>query len=146
MHHTLNTTIEIDAPPADVWAVLTDLDRYDEWNPFIVSSAGTVAAGERLTNRMQPPGGRATTFRPTVTEVEEGRVFEWLGRLLIPGVFNGRHRFELESLEGNRTLLRHSEEFTGIMVGFMRKSLDTRTLAGFEAMNRALAERATAGS
>ena len=144
MHYSLSTTIEIDAPTDKVWEVLTDVERYDEWNPFIVSSTGTVAVGERLTNRMQPPGGKAMTFRPTVTAVEEGRVFEWLGRLLLPGIFDGRHRFEMEPLEGNRTLLRHSEQFGGILVRFMKKSLDTQTLAGFEAMNQALAERVAA--
>jgi hypothetical protein len=144
MGHTLHTEIEIDASAADVWKVLTDLESYEEWNPFIVSAAGTVAVGERLTNRMQPPGGKAMTFRPKVTEAEEGRVFEWLGRPLVPGIFDGRHRFELESLAGDRTLLRHSEHFRGILVPFMRKSLDTKALAGFRAMNDALAKRVEA--
>jgi hypothetical protein len=81
------------------------------------------------------------TFRPRVTEAEEGRVFEWLGRLPVPGLFDGRHRFELEPVDGGRTLLRHSERFRGVLVRFMRKSLDTQILAGFRAMNDALAER-----
>jgi hypothetical protein len=84
------------------------------------------------------------TFRPKVTAAEEGRVFEWLGRLLVPGIFDGRHRFELEPIEGDRTLLRHSEHFRGILVPFMRRSLDTQTLAGFRTMNDALAKRVEA--
>jgi len=34
-----------------------------------------------------------------------------------------------------------SEEFDGILVRFMRTSLDTKTKAGFEAMNAALKAR-----
>ena len=64
----------------------------------------------------------------------------------MPGIFDGRHRFELEPIDENRTLLRHSEHFNGVLVRFMRKSLDTQTLAGFEAMNQALAERVAAAS
>ncbi|MBT8239915.1 MAG: SRPBCC family protein, partial [Acidimicrobiia bacterium] len=59
LRHQLTTEIEIDAMPERVWEVLTDLDAYESWNPFVVSSAGTVAVGEKLVNRMQPPGDKA---------------------------------------------------------------------------------------
>ncbi|MEM9566310.1 MAG: SRPBCC domain-containing protein [Actinomycetota bacterium] len=144
MRHHLHTEIEIDAPTAVVWDVLTDLDRYEEWNPFIVESSGTVAVGQRLTNRMQPPGGRAVTFTPTVTEVEPGRVFEWLGHLLVPGLFDGRHRFELHETVGGGTRLVHTEHFGGVLVRPFKRSLDRSTLAGFEALNDALRRRAEA--
>lgn len=144
MRHELHTEITIDAPPEAVWEVLTDLERYADWNPFIVASEGRVAVGERLVNRMQPPGGRAMTFKPTVTEVEPGRTFEWLGRLGLPRVFDGRHRFELRPTPSGGTALVHSEHFEGILVRLMRSSLDTATKAGFEAMNDALKTRAEA--
>ena len=40
MHHELHTEIDIDATPEVVWQVLTDLDRWADWNPFITSSVG----------------------------------------------------------------------------------------------------------
>jgi hypothetical protein len=141
MRHQLHTEVQIDAPPADVWAVLIDLDSYSDWNPFIVSAEGKPAVGEKLTSRLQPPGGKAMTFRPTVTEVDEGRVFEWLGRLGLPRIFDGRHRFELEATE-NGTRFSQTEVFNGILVRFMRKSLDGATAQGFESMNTALKTRA----
>lgn len=143
MHHALRTTIDIDAPPSVVWDVLVDLEAYAEWNPFVVSASGSVATGERLVNRIEPPGGRGMTFKPTVTEVEDQRTFEWLGRLGLPGIFDGRHRFELSERDGGTTF-EHSEEFSGILVRFMRKSLDSHSLDGFDAMNAALKERAEA--
>lgn len=144
MPHRLHTEIEINAPAEIVWEVLIDLDRYAEWNPFIVKSAGTPAVGQRLTNRLQPPGGRAMTFRPTVTELDERRSFEWLGRLGLPGVFDGRHRFELTPTSSGGTTVTHSEHLTGVLVPFMRRSLDRSTAAGFAAMNNALKQRAEA--
>jgi hypothetical protein len=143
MAHHLHTEIEIDAAPTRVWGILTDLAGYPDWNPFIVSSTGTVAAGERLINRLEPPGGKALTFKPTVTEVDEGRVFEWLGRLGLPGLFDGRHRFELVPC-GDGTRLVQTESFTGLLVPFLRTSLNTKTLAGFRSMNAALKARAEA--
>lgn len=143
MRHQLHTEIDIDASPQVVWEILIDLDQYSDWNPFIVSSAGNVSVDERLTNRLQPPGGKAMKFRPTVTVVETHRTFEWLGRLGLPGIFDGRHRFELEATpEG--THLTHSEQFSGVLVRLLKKSVDTKTLKGFEQMNAALKARAEA--
>lgn len=144
MQHQLHTEIEINAPVETVWDVLTDLGHYGEWNPFIVSSAGEVAVGQKLTNRMEPPEGKAITFKPTVTVVEANRTFEWLGRLGAPGIFDGRHRFDLEPNDDGGTRLTHTEKLSGILVRPLRKSLDTRTIRGFEQMNSALKSRSEA--
>ena len=141
MHHELHTEIDIDAKPEVVWQVLTDLDRYPEWNPFITSAVGTPEVGAKLVNRMEPPGGKAMTFKPQVTVVEDGETFEWLGTLGFSGVFDGRHRFDIEASPTGTKLIQ-SESFDGVLVRFMRKSLDTQTKAGFEAMNAALKARA----
>ena len=147
MHHELHTEIDIDAAPETVWQVLIDLDGWADWNPFITSSVGTAEVGETLINRMEPPGGKAITFKPQVTSVEDAKTFEWLGKLGFSGVFDGRHRFDLEATPTG-TKLTQSETLDGILVRVMRRSLDTNTRAGFEAMNAALkaqAEAATAG-
>jgi hypothetical protein len=144
MRHALHTTVDIDATPETVWNILTDLDHYSEWNPFIVESSGDVAVGNKLVNRMQPPGGKAMTFKPIVTVADPAQTFEWLGRLGVPGVFDGRHRFELEPTPSGGTRVVHAEQFNGALVRLLRKSLDTQTHAGFEALNTALKTRAEA--
>src|SRR5258708_14339034 len=39
---TMSATIQIDAAPMRVWAILTDLSRSPEWNPLFRSAAGEV--------------------------------------------------------------------------------------------------------
>ena len=85
MKHEIRSEIDIEAPPEAVWAQLADLGRYEEWNPFITRAEGTAEAGQRLSLRMQPSGGRAMTIRPTVTSASQGSAFEWLGHLGVPG-------------------------------------------------------------
>ncbi len=142
MRHELHTEITIDATPERVWEILTDLEGYRSWNPFVVASEGEVAVGQRLVNRLQPPGGRAQTFRPTVTVVDRATTFEWLGRLGLPGIFDGRHRFDLEPTADGGTRLVHQEFFSGLLVRPLRSSLDGSTRQGFELMNEALKARA----
>ena len=141
----LTTEIMIEAPTTIVWEILTDLNSYKDWNPFIISSEGEVAEGSRLRNQMRPPGGKTITFKPTVTAVEADSYFEWLGRLGIPGLFDGRHQFKLEAV-GDGTRFIQSEEFTGILVPLFAKMLNNKTRPGFEAMNREIKKRAEMGN
>ena len=138
---TIEAVIEIDAPVQAVWAELSAVSTYPEWNPFITAFEGELVVGSRVEVRIAPPGGRPMTFRPTITAVENERRLEWLGRLLVPGVVDGRHSFQLEDLGQGRTRLTQSEAFSGVLVGLTGKTLE-RTRAGFEAMNQALRLRA----
>lgn len=140
----ITTEILVDAPPARVWTILTDLAAYGEWNPFIPRIEGPLAAGERLRVHIRPPGGSGMTFRPRLLAVTPEIELRWLGHLLLPGLFDGEHRFRLEALDGGtRTRLHHSESFSGLLlpVIFGARAQST-TRAGFEAMNAALKRRA----
>jgi hypothetical protein len=137
----LRTEIEIDAPSERVWEVLTDFDAYLEWNPFIRAVEGEPVVGSRLKVRIEPPGARGMTFKPTVRAVEAGRELRWLGRLLVPGVFDGEHRLVVEPLDGGRSRFIQSERFSGLLVGPFAKTL-AATERGFVEMNEALKQRA----
>lgn len=133
--------VSIAAAPDIVWGLLTDLESFAGWNPFMIEASGRVVVGSGLKVRMQQPQGSAMTFNPTVTEVREPERFEWLGSLMVAGLFDGRHRFELEPTPAGTHLVQ-SEEFTGLLVPLLWRSLDSKTRAGFEAMNEGLKTRA----
>jgi len=42
---TVSETVAIDAPARIVWAILTDMPRYNEWNPFCVRAESTLDMG-----------------------------------------------------------------------------------------------------
>jgi len=140
VRHEIRSEIDIEAPPEAVWDQLADLGDYEEWNPFITRAVGSADAGQRLSMRMQPPGSRAVTIHPRVTTAAKGSTFEWLGHLGVPGISDGRHRFELSPTPTGTHLVQR-ESFRGVLVRPLRRSLDTGTLAGFEAMNAALRRR-----
>jgi hypothetical protein len=141
MSTTLVTEIHIAASPERVWQILSDLDAYPEWNPFVVQATGRAEVGARLTLRLQPVVGRATTVRPTVLEVRDGAALRWLGRFGIPRVLDADHRFRLEASDGGTRLVQE-EDFRGLLVPFVAKTLDRGTLPAFVLMNEALKARA----
>ena len=142
----VSTEIVIEAPVEQVWQILTDFAKFPEWNPFIRQMSGEVRTGAKLEVRLKPPGGRAMSFKPKMVNVETSREIRWLGRLLIPGLFTGEHSFAIEALDEKAVRFVQHEKFTGLLVPFMSKSLDRDTKSGFEAMNRALKERAERGT
>jgi hypothetical protein len=142
MLKTLTTEIDIAAPRERVWQVLSDLTAYREWNPFIVQAVGRAAVGDRLTLRMQPVGGRAMTLRPTVTDVREGESLRWVGHLGIRGILDVEHSFLLGPAPGNGTRLVQGEDFRGLLVPLVSRTLERGTLPAFARMNEALKRRA----
>jgi hypothetical protein len=141
MAKEIKTTIEIDASVSTIWAVLTDFGRYSEWNPFIRSIRGQAKQGERLEIFIQPPGGNGMTFRPVILALQPEHELRWIGRIMVPGIFDGEHQFQLEPMGERRTRLIHGEVFSGLLVPLLWQNLDTQTRQGFEEMNNALKNR-----
>lgn len=139
---TIERVVDIPAPPATVWQVLTETDRYGEWNPFMTELSGRLAVGERLTVTIRP-GERSMTFRPTVLAVEEDTLVRWRGRLGVPGLFDGEHELRLEATPDGGTRFTQREVFTGLLVPLLGRALDD-TGPGFASMNAALRDRAVA--
>ncbi len=133
----IETSIEIEASPKKVWSLLTDFARMGAWNPFIKSISGTLVPGGRLAVHIVPPGKSGMRFKPTILAVNSERELRWLGRLLLPGIFDGEHYFLLEPVGLDRTRLTQGEKFSGILVGAFGGALSA-TKDGFEAMNVAL--------
>lgn len=137
----LHTEIEINAPANKVWQALTDFSKYPEWNPFIPKAQGEIKSGERLEVHLNPPEGSGMTFRPRLLNVEANQELRWLGHLLIPGLFDGEHVFQVQAIDENRTRFIQEENFKGILVPLLKKSLNTGTKQGFIQMNEALKKR-----
>ena len=138
----LHTEIEIQAPPERVWQLLTDFADFPQWNPFIRRISGEAKAGARLEVHIQPSGAKGMTFRPKVLRLEPNVELRWLGRLLIPGLFDGEHIFAIEPLGADKVRFVQREIFKGVLVPLFARQLDTDTRRGFEEMNQALKTRA----
>ena len=139
---TMSATIQIAAPPMDVWAVLTDLSSYQDWNPLFREASGQVAAGNRIRLRsVHPANGRLMTVKPKITLASPGAELRWTASL--PGIMSGEHSFVLAEADGG-TRLTQSETFSGLLVPFSGKTL-ARAEVSFRELNEALKKRAEAG-
>lgn len=138
---TTSATIDIGATPAEVWAILTDLGSYHEWNPLFVEATGTVAVGQRISLRSRhPANGRLMTVKAKITAVQPGSELRWVSSF--PGLISGEHGFTLTETGGGTRLVQ-SECFKGLLTRFSGKTF-SHAEASFQALNQALRERAEA--
>jgi hypothetical protein len=133
--------IKIAAPPAVVWAVLTDFSRYPRWNPMVTAAEGTAAGGSIATLHYRSSIGLPLRFRVRITRFEAERELRWIGRRL--GV-SGQHYFQ-RMADGSGTRFVHGEVFRGRLAGTLGL-LFRGQLPVFEAFNRAPCSTWSAGT
>lgn len=139
--HQIRTEALIPASPQAIWAVLTDFDRYAEWNPLNLKAAGKGALGARIPMTILNPVKPKQPIRMSVriTDFQQARRLEWLGR--VPLLFQGAHFFEL-SPEGSGTRLLHGENQSGLISQSLSDAqIRDLFVPAYEAMNKALAAR-----
>ena len=137
----LRTEIEIQATPDKVWQVLTSLDKYPEWNPFIHHAIGKAKIGEKVDITFKS-GAKEMTLHCTVVKVEPNKELRWKYHVALPILFSGEHSFIIEQIEGNKIRFIDREIFNGLLVSSQAKDIDTNSKQGFEAMDRALKAKA----
>lgn len=129
--------VHIEAPPAVVWALLTDAPAYPSWNSTVKSIDGTIAPGEQVELRSTVDPER--TFELTVSRFEPNEALVWEdgGR-----AFRGVRTFTLTARDDGTTDFTMAEVFTGSMMGMIEGKLpDFRpSFDAFAADLRAAAE------
>ncbi len=132
--------IEIQANAETIWEVLTDLDKYAEWNPLLYRAYGTVAVGEEV-NISARTDSNDRDFRCSVVRVVPNREFSWKFHVVAPFLFRGEHIFTIEPIGVDRVRLVDCERFDGLLVPLQAKDLESNAKVGMIAMDEALKKR-----
>ena len=135
-------SIEIQASPAVVWSVLSDLEAYDEWNSYSPSAEGELAPGGVVTIEARL-GEEVRRVDNRVTRVEPERSLCWHSMNWFEFLVRGTRCRDLEpSAAGTR--LRHHEVMEGPLAGLIKWVYRPRIEAGLEQMNADLKRAAEA--
>jgi len=141
------TMIEIDAPVARAWDVLTDFADFGEWCPTLRAVAGAAAVGTGLKLRLAaaPGADRTLGLSATVRVVDPPKELAWGGGFPgAPWLLDVHHWFRLEPLASERCRLHHGERFRGLLRPLLWWAIATRVEAGYPAFNLAFKARCEA--
>ena len=109
----------IDATPEQVWAVLTDIGAWPDWDSGVAKVDGRLGLGEKLTITVSANPGRAFPVKVVALSAPERMVFR--GGMPL-GLFTGQRTYTLLR-EGAGTRFTMREEYTGPLAGMIFKSI-----------------------
>ncbi|MGB8328787.1 MAG: SRPBCC domain-containing protein [Polyangiales bacterium] len=133
------TETTIDAPPAEVWQQLVDVDRHDEWSRHF-KLRGRPVVGDR--GRVEfSLLGRVARVPIVIERVDEARELRWRGGPT--GLVTGSHFFVLEPRDGGRrTRFVHGEDFSGLLAPLVWALLKAQLGPSYAGFNEDLKRRA----
>jgi hypothetical protein len=100
----------IDASPADVWELLTDVRGWRDWDSGVDRVEGRVALGESLT--IYATMIRTKPFQVTVTEIRPREAMRWRAGLPF-GMATIERTYALDAQVDGGTVLTVREDHTG---------------------------------
>ena len=139
---TIKATIDIEASPEAVWAVLMDWAAYPSWNPFIRAITGKAKVGGRIHVRMGLPLGTAP-ITATVMRLRPGAEIAWHSDLPVTGLFDRGHIIAIVA-QPNGCEITQTQTFDGALAPAISIVADGLARSGLERMNAALKTRVEA--
>lgn len=138
---TVQARTTIQAPVARVWSILTDLEKYHEWNSFVPSMQSDFQVGSLLTMHVQMRGNLKTTSIETITAIEPEHLLSWETRSSA-WFLRGERIQELAPIDTDTTEYFTCETFTGIFAPVLQLMYARDLQRGFDAVARDLKARA----
>jgi hypothetical protein len=145
MAFVIDHVLEIDAAPDVVWRVLTDFERYGEWNPMAVRCATSLVPGDPIDMSVRLGLVRIKRQREWVRTHTPGQEFSYAMKPVPFGALRSRRRQSVTPLDGGRTRYESRFELHGWLQPLVRLLLGRalkRGFAGATAGVRAQAETA----
>jgi uncharacterized membrane protein len=123
-----DSCVEIDAPPALVWDVFTDVERWPEWTASVTRIVALDGPGLAVGKRFEIKQPRMPKLVWQVTEVLTGTSWTWVQRS--PGGSTLAHHDVVAAADG-RTLVRQRLDQrgpAGALVGRLMRGMTKRYL------------------
>ncbi len=128
VHHE----ITISASPEKVWKVLTDMDKFPEWNPVMELLEGEVKEGNQVKYQFTQDENSESEIGATIKEIIPNKLLNQNGG--IPLLLTFDHRYILAPM-GEQTKVIIHEDYRGIGVNFWNpKPVEE----AYERLNKAL--------
>ena len=140
MREKIEHRIGMQASAEAIWAVLSDLSRWSEWNPLYPRAEGALRIGERLDLDLALPGRSRRRIRPTIVDWVPNEQIHWK-LSMFGGLMRTVRYFEIEQLAPGSCIFSNGELFDGALGPLVARRMRKTIRAGFASLGEALKAR-----
>jgi hypothetical protein len=141
MPFVIEKTLDINAPAAVVWEVISDLPRYPQWNPFCVECRSTLVPGDPIDMKVQLMA-KPQAQREWMLEFIDGQRFAYRMKPVPLGALSSFRSHDIEATGAATARYRSYFHLKGwmkfVVLGLFRSKLED----GFAGMSAAIKARA----
>ncbi|WP_297624669.1 SRPBCC domain-containing protein [Nocardia sp.] len=141
MAFVIDNSVEIDAPAELVWQVLTDVDKYGEWNPFVPSCQTTLEPGTPIDMQVRLIGPNPRKQREFIFSHTPGKEFSYRMKP-VPGLLRSQRQHILTALDDGRTQYESHFFIAGPLSPLVGGLFGSAMRKGFGGMTDGLKQRA----
>ena len=139
----IKTEIDISATPSNVWAIISDINNWQEWSPIIKDSKGTATVGSKLSITMmgKEQDKDGPKYNPVIIELKESKYFHWRAYMVTGFIFTNDKIIELQETDSGTRLI-HKETFRGLLAPIFCNHMEEGVPPMLNSMNKALKDLA----
>ena len=135
----IRAEIEIEAPIADVWAVLRDIPNYAAWNPYTPRIDTTLELGTPVILHVAMRKGKPLLVQKEImSQYEEGRLMGWGNVMGTAALLRFERVQELTELGPSRTRYFTEDAFSGLLLPIVMRLYRSDIQRGFSETAEAL--------
>jgi hypothetical protein len=143
MKFKIEHRLGLQAPPDAIWAVISDINGWGEWNPLYTRAEGVLRIGAQLDLDLALPGQKVRAIRPAIVDWVPNEQILW--RLsMMGGLVKTLRYIEIEKLSETGCIFANGELFEGPLGPTVARRMRREIRAGFAAMGEAVKDRVMA--
>jgi hypothetical protein len=148
---TIHTEHDLNASPEAVWKVITDFERFPDWNPLHrrIELEGPFEPGTTIGISLQMDSFKSKHKAKLVVVDEGRREFGWVAQAgLVPGLVVVRRTFRVDARDGGGSRLVQDEVDSGLAVPllFAGGLFERKIRRGYDRLVDAIERRAEASA
>lgn len=137
----IEKVVQIKAPAAVVWEVISDLAQYPQWNPFCIECHSTLQPGDPIDMKVKLMA-KPQLQREWVQEYVEGKRFAYAMKPAPLGALSSLRSHDVEAIDASHTRYRSYFQLHGWLKPLVLGLLRSRLEIGFAGMTAGIQRRA----
>ncbi|MFI1916687.1 SRPBCC family protein [Nocardia sp. NPDC020380] len=137
----IDYSVEIEAPAELVWQVLTDVDNYGEWNPFVPECKTTLEPGSPIDMQVRLGGPKPRAQQEFIRTHTPGKEFSYAMKPMPLGLLRSERSHTVTPLGDGRARYDSHFQLEGPLSPVVGGLMGAALRKGFQGMTDGVKER-----